>query len=63
MSWYFLHELPPMVVADLKAQQNPGAPGENCGCGCLLSKDSTEVWFCAYHSGFYDAVVEMEDER
>jgi len=61
MSWYMLHKLPPRVIADLKAQQTPDASNWDYGCGCLLSKDSTEVWFCAYHSGFYDAVAEMEE--
>lgn len=59
MSWYILHELPPMVVAELKAQQRDAS---DCGCGCLISKDGDEVWFCAYHSGYYDAVSEMEEQ-
>ena len=60
MSWYVLRELPPAVLEKFKAQQRD-AP--DCGCGCLISKNGvSEVWFCSYHSGLYDAVSEMEEQ-
>ena len=59
MSWIPLDELPPLLASDL--WEKPDKSG--WVCGCLLSKDRLDIWFCHYHEGYSEAIDAMEEQN